>query len=276
MSKAARQRTARERLAEERKRQAQREKQRRALLISLSGLVVLAVVVTIGVYVATKKEARTQKATAYNGPLAPLSREADGSIVMAAAGVTAPLLEVFEDFQCPYCKDMETASGSIMKRLAAEGKVKVVYRSFQLFQGGVTGDNSHRAANAALCVPADKWVSYHDTIYKYQPAEGSKGFSTKDLIAWGADLGVTDAAFGKCVTDVQKASQLDQLDKYVTGRGVKGTPTVFLDGKSLDFSSQLMNPTVLETAILAAAKTSSPAASPPSSPSATASASPKQ
>jgi protein-disulfide isomerase len=256
MSKAARERSARQRLAEERKRQAQRDARKRALLVSLAAVVVLGLVVGIAVFVTTKKEERAQKATAYTGQLAPVSRESDGSVVMAKAGVTAPLLEIFEDFQCPICKEFENASGSTIKRLAAEGKVKVVFRPFQLFQGKEReplSSNSRRAANAALCTPADKWVSYHDTLYKFQPPEGKDGFSNKDLVAWGGDLGVTAPSFGTCVNNQQKAGQLDQMSRYTTGtRKVEGTPTVYLNGKALDLQSQLLNPSSLEQAILAA------------------------
>ena len=253
MSKAARQRSARDRLAEERRRQAQAAARKRALLVTLSGLAVLALVVGITVFVTTREEARTQQATAYTGPLAPMSRNADGSITMAKSGVNAPVLEIFEDFQCPICKEVEEASGSTIKRLAAEGKVKVVYRPFQLFHAEPLSSNSRRAANAALCTPAGKWVSYHDTLYEFQPPEGKEGFSDKDLVAWGGDLGITGAAFTSCVNDAQKGGQVDQMTRYATGtRKVTGTPTVFLDGRQLDLQGQLLNPTALAQAITAA------------------------
>jgi protein-disulfide isomerase len=270
MSKAARRRSARERLAEERRRQAQTAARRRALLITLSGLAVLALVVGITVFVTSKKEARTQRATAYTGPLAPVSRGTDGSITMAKAGVTAPLLEIFEDFQCPICKDFENGSGSTIKRLAAEGKVKVVYRPFQLFQDEPLSSNSRRAANAALCAPADKWISYHDTLYKFQPPEGKTGFSDKDLVAWGADLGITGPGYAPCVHDAQRVGQVEQMTRYATDtRKVTGTPTVFLDGKPLDLQNQLLNPTGLAQAISAAAKSAPPTPASSGSPSTT-------
>jgi protein-disulfide isomerase len=264
MSKATRQRSARERLVEERKRQARRAARGRALIVSLSAVAILALVVGVAVYVTTKKEERTQQATAYTGQLAPVTRQADGSIMMAAAGVTAPQLEIFEDFQCPICKEFEEASGSTIKRLAAEGKVKVVYRPFQLFQGREReplSSNSRRAALAALCTPADKWISYHDSLYKFQPAEGSKGFSNKDLVAWGVDLGITGTSFSTCVDDQQKSGQLGQMTKYTSDtRKVDGTPTVFLNGQPLDLQKQLLVPRALEQAIVSAA-TSTPSAS---------------
>ena len=255
MSKSARQRSARERLAAERRRQAQTATRRRALLITLSGLAVLALVVGITVFITTKKEERTQRASAYTGPLAPVSRDADGSVTMAKAGVAAPLLEIFEDFQCPICKEFENASGSTIKRLAAEGRVKVVYRPFQLFQDEPLSSNSRRAANAALCAPADKWISYHDALYKFQPPEGKKGFSDKDLLAWGADLGITGATYTPCVNGAQRGGQLDQMTRYATGtRKVTGTPTVFLDGRQLNLQNQLLNPSALAQAITAAGR----------------------
>jgi protein-disulfide isomerase len=266
MSKAARQRSARERLVEERRRQAQAAARRRTLLVTLSGLAVLALVVGITVFVTSRKEERTQKATAYTGQLAPVSRNTDGSITMAKAGVTGPLLEIFEDFQCPICKEVENASGSTIKRLAAEGKVKVVYRPFQLFQDEPLSGNSRRAANAALCTPADKWISFHDTLYRFQPPEGKTGFSDKNLVAWGADLGVTGSTFATCVNDAQKGGQVDQMTKYATGdRKVNGTPTFFLNGRQLDLQSQLLDPAGLQQAVTAAGQASPATSGSPSS-----------
>ncbi|MEU8344172.1 thioredoxin domain-containing protein [Spirillospora sp. NPDC048832] len=253
MSKAARERSARERLAAERKRQAAREKQRRLLAIVLGSVVAVALVVVATVLVIDQRS-KNGRAEAHTGPLAPVSRQDDGSIVMAKAGVAKPELEIFEDFQCPICKEFEEATGKTVKQLALEGKVKVVYRPFHLFgqQKDPIRINSLRSAEAALCVPADKWVSYHDALFKFQPAEGSKGFSPDDLVKWGKDVGVTDPNFEKCVRDEQKKSTVDAMTKYaLQDRGVDGTPTVFLNGQKLD-TAQVMNPAGLRAMVDAA------------------------
>jgi protein-disulfide isomerase len=277
MSKAARQRSARERLAEERKRQAQKQQRARRLMITLSGLVVVALAVVITVYFVNKKDPN-----AYTGALAPTTRQADGAILAAKPGAKAPKLELFEDFQCPICHEFENSSGSTIKRLAAEGKVNVLYYPFWLFkqQTDPIRGNSQRAANAALCAPADKWIQYHDAIYKHQPAEGSKGFSNKDLIGWAKDLGFATPQFQQCVNGNQKQSQIDQMTNYAEQtRKVTGTPTVFLDGQSVDLNSTLLNAKNLEKAILAAAPVdispSAPASTSPSAP-ASPSATPKK
>jgi protein-disulfide isomerase len=254
MSKAARERSARERLAVERKRQAARQKQRRLLAIILGSVVAVAVVVVATVLIMDQR-AKNGRAEAHKGALAPLSRQADGSIVMAKSGVTKPELEIFEDFQCPICKQFESTTGKTIEDLAVQGKVKVVYRPFHLFgqQKDPVKINSLRSAEAALCVPADKWISYHDALFKFQPAEGEKGFSPDDLVKWGKDVGVTDPNFEKCVRDEQKKTTVDAMTKYaLQDRGVDGTPTVFLNGQKLD-QSQFMNPAALRSTVDAVA-----------------------
>ncbi|TDC82730.1 thioredoxin domain-containing protein [Actinomadura sp. 7K507] len=254
MSKAARDRSARERLAAERKRQAARQKQRRLLTIVLGSVVAVAVIV-VGTVLIVDYQSKKGRAEVHQGALAPLTRQDDGSIVMAQKGVTKPVLEVFEDFQCPVCKQFEESTGKSILELAEQGKVKVVYRPFHLFgqQQDPIKVNSFRSAQAALCVPADKWISYHDALFRFQPAEGSEGFSPDDLVKWGKDIGVSDPNFEKCVRDEQKKSQVEAMTNYaLQERGVKGTPAVFLDGKELD-STQFMNPAALRATIDAAA-----------------------
>ncbi|TDD72880.1 hypothetical protein E1293_32190 [Actinomadura darangshiensis] len=254
MSKAARERSARDRLAAERKRQAAREKQRRLLAIVLGSVVAVAVIVVATVLVLDQKS-KNGRAEPHKGALAPLSRQQDGSILMAKSGVAKPELEIFEDFQCPICKQFEEATGKTVQDLAAQGKIKVVYRPFHLFgqQKDPVKINSLRSAEAALCVPADKWISYHDALFKFQPTEGEKGFAPDDLVKWGKDVGVTDPNFEKCVRDEQKKTTVDSMTSYaLQQRGVDGTPSVFLDGKKLD-QTQFMNPAALRATIDAAA-----------------------
>ncbi|MGH3391053.1 MAG: DsbA family protein, partial [Actinomadura sp.] len=152
---------------------------------------------------------------------------------MAKAGVTGPVLEVFEDFQCPACKNFEATNGDTLKRLAAEGKVKVVYRPFRLFNQDPLKSNSQRAAGAAACAPADKWVAFHDIIFRNQPPEGTEGFANDDLIGWAGEAGISGAAFEKCVTGGEQNAKVEQATQFATGAGIEGTPTLKLDGTRL-------------------------------------------
>lgn len=233
MSKATRQRTARERLAEERKRQDERRRRLRALLISGGALVVAAIVVAAVVLVQSGGDSGDDDAPI---ALPPVTRQADGSVVMAKAGVTAPVLEIYEDFQCPACKQAEAEISRTYKELAAEGKAKVVFRPFSLFRTWPepTKGNSARALNASFCAPADKWVAYHDKLFAEQGPESESGFSNQQLISWAGDVGITGSAFASCVNGNQKAAQMEQANAAATKAGVDSTPWLTLDGKKLD------------------------------------------
>ncbi|MCW2888123.1 MAG: oxidoreductase [Streptosporangiaceae bacterium] len=249
MGKAARDRSARERLAEEREHQAKRQKQARTLMISLGALAVIAV----AVFAVVLTRSGDDETSAYHGPFVPATRQADGSIVMAKPGVNKPVLEIFEDFQCPSCKAFEKLNGPTVQELAAAGKVRVVYRPFQLFRQEPLKSNSLRAANAALCAPADKWIQYHDLIYKHQPAEGDTGFSDADLISWARKIGIRDPAFEKCVNGHEKLAQVTAMTQYaVQTAKVASTPTVKLDGRVLG-TNETFTVNGLRKAILAAA-----------------------
>ncbi|WP_433243188.1 DsbA family protein [Streptosporangium sp. CA-135522] len=260
MSKSVRQRSVKERLAEERKRENAREKQRKLLLSVLGVVVVASATVAVVVTVQDKANKSSQKGIAYTGPAIPTTRQADGSILMAKAGVTGPTLEVFEDFQCPACKRLEEKAGDAVKKAAADGKAKVIFRPFQLFTAPQFAEPvpsvSRRGANAAFCAPADKWASYAKTLFTHQPTEGSEGFENKELLNWARDLGFYSPEFDKCVTGMQKAGNIDKATEYAKGQQVTSTPTVKLNGKDLgqeQVAQIIADPSSLERILASAA-----------------------
>ncbi|MES9540233.1 thioredoxin domain-containing protein [Actinomadura sp. NPDC000600] len=232
MSDQGREPSARERLADRQARAAARQRRQRMLLVILGALAVVAVAVVAGV-VTLNRHGEKPLEKSYQGALAPAARQRDGSVAMAQPGVTAPVLDVWEDFQCPACKAMEERIGATMKQLAAEGRLKVVYRPFQLFQQDPLMANSRRAANAAACMPADHWVRYHDKLYAEQPPEGETGFPDADLIRWAEQLGVADPSFAACVRGNQKIKTVDQASAQAGRAGVDATPYLALNGKKV-------------------------------------------
>jgi protein-disulfide isomerase len=244
--------SARRRLADERARAAARGRRRRALLVVLGAVAVAGAAVAAVVVLVSRNGGGGPAVGDYKGALAPAARQGDGSVAMAQPGVKAPVLDVWEDFQCPACKAMEARLGGTMKRLAVEGKVKVVYRPFQLFQQEPLMSNSRRAANAAACMPAGHWVKYHDRLYAEQPEEGRKGFAPQDLIAWAADLGVTDPSFAACVNGEQKMKTVDQASALAGRSGVDATPYLALNGRKVG-DDVLGSPKELENAVARAA-----------------------
>ncbi|MFB9830750.1 DsbA family protein [Actinoallomurus acaciae] len=230
------------------------QKQRtRAWIIGGCGVAVVGLSVLASVYVFH----RTGEAT-YGAARSPAARQADGAIIVGGVDAKRPRVEIFEDFGCPTCNEFEKSGGNTIKRLAAAGKITVWYESIWLsrHQSEPMRGNSQRAANAALCAPAHKWLDYHDMIYAHQPAEGTKGFSNESLIGWARQLGFATPSFERCVTGLQRQRQLNQLTDHARDvRKLSGTPTVFLNGTSLYKSQAIFEPEELEKKLLAAPAT---------------------
>ncbi|WP_184080232.1 DsbA family protein [Nocardiopsis mwathae] len=197
MGKAER-RASRERLKQERLKAQQRAKRNRIVGVVGAALVVALVVVGGGYWFLTQSTTGDE----LTADLPPQTLQEDGSIVLAKSGAEAPVVDVYADFQCPACKQFETAAGSTLQQLAADGEAIVHYRPVSIFsqQPDPISSNSLRAAAAARAA-ADhgKYVEYNDILFKNQPAEGKPGFSVDDLVSWGEDVGIDDPAFAERV-----------------------------------------------------------------------------
>jgi protein-disulfide isomerase len=239
--------SARERLHVERALQARRRRRFRIATVCAIALIAAAVITSValdhgggGTSVGVNA---AQAGFGYSGPYAPVTLNADNSVTMAQPGVTQPVLDVYEDFQCPVCRTFEQGSGAAIQRLADEGKVKVVYYPFTVFDSQPQRANSIRAWAAAKCVPADTWARYHNSLYASQPAQTTAdGFGVSLLVRLGRNAGITNPGFAQCVESQQYAIQDLPLSDQIVNSGVSSMLTLKLNGQFLDprlTSSQL-------------------------------------
>jgi protein-disulfide isomerase len=83
------------------------------------------------------------------------------------AGV--PVIDIYEDFQCPICQQFEALNGKYISSLANEKKAVVRFHSLSFL-----GAESVRAANAAACANDEgKFLDYHLGMYANQPKQRS-------------------------------------------------------------------------------------------------------
>jgi protein-disulfide isomerase len=138
---------------------------------------------------------------------------------------------VYEDFLCPFCRQLETSTRDFLHQDAAKGRVQVEYRPFQL----LPEDYSRRALDAWATVlqqgtPAQA-LRFHDLLYDEQPYEqAAHKPGVKALRALARKAGVTDPK-------VLEALFYDAVQRSAATAGVRGTPTVLVDGKPLEGSS---------------------------------------
>ncbi|MFG1944488.1 DsbA family protein [Nonomuraea sp. NPDC048826] len=249
MGKGDRAKSAREKIELQRAADRVRERRKKVVTYVTAGVVALAAVGAGWWYTASRSQSEQA-----GEALAPITVQPDGAVVMAKEGVTQPVVDIYEDFQCPACRELERVSGATFKNLAAEGLAKVVYHPITIFSQEPTKGNSLRAGAASRCV-ADgaQWMTFHDTLFENQPSEVVEGFKLEDLVEWGKDAGVTDPAFETCVTSQTHAqAQLDYSKKIGDEQKIEGTPTVKVNGTAIDnnvaFTPQELRETVTEAA----------------------------
>src|ERR1700749_2342997 len=127
---------------------------------------------------------------------APPGHTADGGVLVGSEGARRRLV-VFEDPQCPYCREFEDVSGDLLRREIAAGAVAVEYRMRSFL-----GEESVRPAKAlAAAAEAGRFDELRRELFAHQPPEGSGGFTTADLLELGRRAGLTAPAFVAAVTD---------------------------------------------------------------------------
>lgn len=153
--------------------------------------------------------------------------EGDGILV----GGGPVRVDVFIDFQCPFCRLFELSSGPTLAELVADQLISIVYHPMNFLDEASTTHYSTRAAASSGCA-ADQgqFLPYAHELFVSQPPEGGPGLSDAELVAVGRAVGLTDPAFATCQAE---APYLD-WPSYVTARafglGVNGTPTVLVAG----------------------------------------------
>jgi protein-disulfide isomerase len=140
-------------------------------------------------------------------------------------------VDIFIDFQCPYCRRFELSSGPALAALVARGLSTLVYHPMNFLDAASTTNYSTRAAAESGCAADQgRFVEYAHALFVSQPPEGGPGLTDAELAELGRAAGLADEAFGACISG---APYLD-WPPYVTARalahGVSATPTVLVAG----------------------------------------------
>ena len=155
---------------------------------------------------------------------------ADGK---ALGPADAPIvIQEFSDFQCPFCGQFAT---TLHERLVDEyiptGQVRFEHYHYIVVDNNVGGNESRRAAEASECAneQGEFWNYYH-MVFANQEGEGRGAFSDRRLKAFAADLGLDTAAFDACFDSRRFASAVQADERLGAQMGVRGTPTIFING----------------------------------------------
>jgi protein-disulfide isomerase len=234
---------ARERLRAQREKEAKRAKVRRQLFVG--GGVVALIAIAAGVAVAVNEMNKDSywQAAAKQPLVKPANTSgSDGTTIIIGDPKNKNTVEEFEDLRCPICAAYEQESGAAVLKGAEDGQYKISY-TFGTFLDGANGGNGSKKAlsalAAALNVSPDAFNQYHTLLYSkaIHPDETKDEFNNADhLIAIAQKVPAlkNNAKF----SDAVKKGTFDRwalamTAKFNSNKKVQGTPTVFVNGKTV-------------------------------------------
>lgn len=161
-----------------------------------------------------------------------------GTSLVVGPSSAATKVTVYEDFQCPYCRQFENSSRDFLREAADSGKAQITYKPFNLL---TQDDYSARALSAWSTVlqkgtPAQA-LRFHDKLFDEQPYENASDKPDTDKLRdWAGDAGVKSSSVLDAFGTVDK-SYVQKVTQAAVAAGVQGTPTILVNGKALSGSS---------------------------------------
>jgi protein-disulfide isomerase len=128
----------------------------------------------------------------------------------------------FFDYRCPYCKAM---AGDLAKTLAADGRVRLVYKEFPIL-----GPASVVASRAALAARAqDKYVAFHDRLLDFKGT-----LDEAQIYSIAADAGLDVAKLKKDMAKPEIMAAIQRNYDLAEKLDIQGTPAFVIGDQLLD------------------------------------------
>lgn len=239
------------------------EKRRERVVRIVGALAVLAVVagiIGVAVYARNTEGSATGVEVVDPDPSAPVPEGVLGAdsewafgVPYGTGGENVPVLELWEDFQCPACAALEEANGAGIAELAETGVARLIYRPTAFLDRNLGNDASNRAIGAWGCAIDQGFTrEFHDAVYVNQPEIEGVGWPNEDLIGIAEGIGISGEQldeFTQCVNDGTYRVWAANSTQAFYEEAVPGTPFARIDGVEVD------NATLVDQASLLAALT---------------------
>lgn len=174
-----------------------------------------------------------------------LKIDEQGAIIVGKDG--APKIDMYEDFMCPACGNLERQYGEQISEAVKNGELQIVnhYMNFLDRQSG-SGEYSTRAIAAMQCVASkdtlDNYLAVRQAVFTNQPHEGGGDLTAVDLGKLAEEAGASEESV-KCIEglgaeggdNMDKAKSTgENSQKHLTDQGLQpSTPTIAQDGEQV-------------------------------------------
>ncbi|MGI8957426.1 MAG: DsbA family protein [Chthoniobacterales bacterium] len=221
-------------------------------------LIALVALVTVGVATAVyrSKMRPAPAASATSSPVPTVTNEAanekEEESIHARGPRTAPVsMEVYGDFQCPSCAVATAMIDDLQKEYG--DKMRVIFHEFPLAM------HKHAVAAAMAAEAAGlqgHFWEMHDMLYKYQSIWSRASTTNAFFDAYAESIGLDAGRFAMDSRSPELQARIISEGDAGTARGVKNTPTIFLNGHEVQNGFQRENLKQAIDAVLAGKKKS--------------------
>ncbi|MBD8868851.1 DsbA family protein [Nocardioides donggukensis] len=213
----------------------QEQQERRRRMYVVGGVAALLAIIVLGGYLLQSLgDTSGEEAT-------PPAGVTDGYGVVVGEASAPTTVQVYEDFLCPVCGVFEEATAEQLAEAVDAGRIRVDYRMVAFLDGQSSDDYSTRAANAAAVVldaaGPEVFREFHDALFAEQPAEGGAGLSDDRLVELAVEAGAEEDAVRPGIEDRAFEQWTRNATDAMSQAGVRGTPTVFVDGEQVEGES---------------------------------------
>jgi protein-disulfide isomerase len=144
------------------------------------------------------------------------------------------VIEEFSSYQCPFCaRYFQESYPRIMASYVETGRVLYVFRDFPLPSQRQSPLAAEAARCAGLTYGGNAYWAMHDRIFERQAEWSGRGDAGNIFKRYAEELGVDVEAFGECLESGGTRAQVDADAAEGSARGVRGTPTFFINGQVL-------------------------------------------
>lgn len=158
-----------------------------------------------------------------NGPQVPQA----GQPLRIGKSDARHVVTVWEDIHCPHCATLEDRIGPTLTAAVRDGRARLELYPMQIIDAG-----SGRAAAALGCAAEQGMaLSFHSALWENPRLVWDNEQLASVGKASGGDKG---EAIARCIADGRHVAWAASLESAGQAAGIEGTPTVSVDGTSMD------------------------------------------
>lgn len=166
---------------------------------------------------------------------------ADYTPTPGEAGASVPNIQIYLDYQCPYCKKFELPNQSQIEKWVSTGVATIEIHPLSFLDGRASpNEYSSRAANAAVCVAEhspNSFLKFNSAIFQIQPEEGTPGPNNDEIFKQVEAVGAINTdEIKSCMAEKRYNTWIKEasdraLFEPLPGSGLKmeGTPFVLIN-----------------------------------------------